>query len=332
MFGWRRLVIVVVIATLAAYLLSGGWKSGPLPVIQRAITLGMAALVVFGVFEQWPRRLPAWLPRWVLQVGAVTFAVPFSVIAIYILGTPSGAPPFWRVQDRLFGFGMLLIVGLMLAPATAFAALVRQKELEREELERSVLDTRLRLLQAQVAPHFLFNTLANVQALVDAGSPRASAVLRSLTAYLRAAVPRLDDSRSTLAQELQLVQAYLELMHTRMPDRLQYTLDVDPGARPLACPPMAVLTLVENAVRHGIDPSEEGGSITVQVQRTDGRCIVRVNDTGVGLLQAGVRGTGLANLRERLQLMFGGATNLQLCELQPHGVRAELEFPAREVR
>src|SRR5204863_7935464 len=149
-------------------------------------------------------------------------------------------------------------------------------DLERSELERQALDARLRLLQAQVAPHFLFNTLANVQALVDTGSPQASAVLKSLVAYLRAAVPRLDETATTLGQELQLVQAYLELMHMRMPDRLQFVLHVDEAARALRCPPMTLLTLVENAVRHGIDPSEQGGRIDIHVHQRGDRCVVRV--------------------------------------------------------
>src|SRR6185312_5410798 len=176
----------------------------------------------------------------------------------------------------------------------ALGALVRQKEalarhqalafeLERSELERQTLDARLHLLQAQVAPHFLFNTLANVQALVDTGSPQASAVLRSLIAYLRAAVPRLNDAATTLGQELDLVQAYLELMHMRMPDRLQFALHADDGVRTLRCPTMTLLTLVENAVKHGIDPGEDGGRIDIRVQHRGARCLIQVSDTGVGL-------------------------------------------------
>src|SRR4029079_15318247 len=131
-------------------------------------------------------------------------------------------------------------------------------------------------------PHFLFNTLANVQALVDTGSPRASGVLRSLTAYLRAAVPRLQESSTTIGQELDLARAYLEVMHMRMPDRLQFALRVDEGIGEAGCPPMTLLTLVENAVRHGIDPGEDGGRIDIYVAALDGRCKVRVTDTGVG--------------------------------------------------
>ncbi|MGH8189490.1 MAG: sensor histidine kinase, partial [Steroidobacteraceae bacterium] len=191
-------------------------------------------------------------------------------------------------------------------------------------------DARLRLLQAQVEPHFLFNTLANVQALVDAGSPQASKVLASLIAYLRAAVPRMHEPATTLGQELQLVRAYLELMQMRMPDRLQFELRIDPAAKDLQCPPMTLLTLVENAVRHGIDPGEEGGRIDVDVRLREGRCCVRVSDTGVGLQPtASGLGTGLSTLRERLQLTFGGDAQLRLLAIEPHGVSAELEFPAR---
>ena len=102
---------------------------------------------------------------------------------------------------------------------------------------------------------------------MDAGSPHASKVLASLIAYLRAAVPRMQEPATTLGQELELVRAYLELMRMRIPDRLEFTLRVDPAANALQCPPMTVLTLVENAVRHGIDPSEEGGRIEIDVRR-----------------------------------------------------------------
>jgi LytS/YehU family sensor histidine kinase len=202
--------------------------------------------------------------------------------------------------------------------------------LERSELEREALDARLRLLQAQVAPHFLFNTLANVQALADAGSPHASTVLRSLTAYLRAAVPLLDDASATIDRELQLVQPYLELMQMRMPDRLHYAVHVDPAAASVRCPPTTLLTLVENAVRHGIDPSEDGGRIVVDISRRNDRCVVTVSDTGVGLRDSAPGlGTGLTTLRERLRLTFGDAAHLRLTADTPRGVVAEVDMPAR---
>jgi len=250
----------------------------------------------------------------------------------------------WRaggVFRSLTGGIVLTLLAMLVAPWTALIAIVRQKEavvrdqnlafaLERSELERQALDARLHLLQAQVAPHFLFNTLANVQALVDAGSPHASAVLRSLTAYLRAALPLLHESAATIERELELVRPYLELMQMRMPDRLQYATNIDPSTLNVRCPPTTLLTLVENAVRHGIDPSEEGGRIDVDIERRGGRCVVRVTDTGAGLHQsANGRGTGLATLRERLRLIFGDAAHLRMTPNDPRGTVVEIEMPAR---
>jgi hypothetical protein len=342
MLGWRRIRFTLGISIACGLLLPYGWNSGLLSVLTRTVILGLIAMLMFGLFEQWPKRLPRWLERWVLQVGSVALAMPISSAVIYWLSTARGAPPFYDVPERLEGFWHLCMLGLLVAPWAALAALVRQKdafarhqalafELARSQLERQASEARLRLLQAQVAPHFLFNTLANVQALVDAGSPQARVVLRSLVAYLRAAVPRLNEPATTLGQELELVQAYLELMHMRMPDRLQFALHVDDAGRALRCPPMTLLTLVENAVRHGIDPSEQGGRIDIQVQRRGDRCVVRVSDTGGGLKPAnGGLGTGLSTLRERLQLTFGGDAELRLAAQRPSGVSAELDFPARE--
>jgi two-component sensor histidine kinase len=343
LLSWPRLRFTLLLSFAWGLVLSGGWSSGPLPVLVRTVPLGLTAMLAFGLFEQWPRRLPRRVARWVLQVVAVGAVIPLGTLIIYWLSTEPGAPPFWDVEARLEGFGRITGTGVLLAPWVALGALVRQKEamvqhqalsfeLERSELERQALDARLRLLQTQVAPHFLFNTLANVQALVDARSPRASDVLRSLTAYLRAAVPRLDETTTTIGEEVALVRAYLELMHTRLPDRLQFTIHVDEAARALRCPPMTLLTLVENAVRHGIDPAEDGGRIDVHVTRTHGRCHVRVSDTGAGLRESGVDetgGTGLATLRERLQLTFGGDARVGLSAQHPRGASAEAEFPAR---
>ena len=311
------------------------WRGSLSTLFLRAIIIGLAAATAFAVFEVWPQRLPRWLQRWALQVVAVGVFMPVTTVLIYTLSSSNGVP-FWENS----GWTHLTFTGLFLAPWTAFVAIVRQKEafaldrelsfaLERSELERQALDARLHLLQAQVAPHFLFNTLANVQALVDAGSPHASALLRSLTAYLRVAVPLLRESAATIERELQLVRPYLELMQMRMPVRLAYAINVDPSVLPLRCPPTTLLTLVENAVRHGIDPSEEGGRIEVDITRRDGRCLVRVTDTGAGLCQAAAGlGTGLATLRERLHLVFGDAASLRLSPNDPRGAIVEIEMPA----
>jgi len=341
--SWRRVRIVFVMCLVFSGLFRLIWLQAPyLVVLSRILIVGFAALLAFGLAGRWPAKLPAWVARWALQVLASAFVVPFAAFAAYSLTTLGQHPSWWHDGDRLSGFGSLTFLGLLIAPWTTVAALLRQIkgdaqrqalafELERSEFERRALDARLRLLQAQVEPHFLFNTLANVRELVDAGSAQASSVLGSLIAYLRAAVPRLHEPTSTLAQELELVRAYLEVMHMRMPDRLQFSLQADDAALPLNLPPMALLTLVENAVRHGIDPAEDGGRIEVRVRVRGSRCHAEVSDTGVGLAAAGQSlGTGLTNLRERLQLAFDGDAQLRLSAIEPHGVCAELDFPARQ--
>ena len=157
-------------------------------------------------------------------------------------------------------------------------------------------------------------------------------MLDTLITYLRAAVPRLQDPSTTVGQELQLVRAYLELMQLRMDDRLQFAVDSDDAATRLRCPPTTLLTLVENAIRHGIDPSEEGGRIEVSVRVRDGRCHAEVSDTGMGL-DSGVEGlgTGLASLRERLELVFGKDVELRIAARPPRGTVAVVEFPAQPV-
>jgi hypothetical protein len=333
----RRVAVALTISIGVALLLLVLWKSPKSALFLRAITLGLSATIVFSLFEAWPRRLPRGYERWILQVVAVGVAMSLTVFVMHLVATPPGAPPFFEDHDwMLVGASALLV-----APWTAVAAVVRQKEafardqkltfaLERSELERQALDARLHLLRAQVAPHFLFNTLANVQALVDAGSPRAAGVLRSLTTYLRAAVPVLNESAATVERELELVRPYLELMQMRMPDRLQYAIDADNSVLQVRCPPTTLLTLVENAVRHGIDPSEEGGRIDVVIKRVRERCLVRVTDTGAGL-QASPEslGSGLATLRERLQLLFGDAAQLRVTPNNPRGTIAEIEIPAQ---
>lgn len=343
LLGWPRVRVALLASTVFALFLRPNFVLPFYVVVSRAMVVGFAALLAFGLFERWPARLPRWFARWVLQVLAIILAVPLGAYLAYWL-TTGGHPQLGAVSGRLQGYVELTFSGILFASWILVGALVRQRDtfareqetafaLERSELERRALDARFRLLQAQVEPHFLFNTLANVQALVEVGAPQAATVLKSLIAYLRAAVPRLHETVTTLDQELELVRAYLELMHIRMPDRLMFEMRVDATLLKLQCPPMTVLTLVENAVRHGIDPSETGGIIVIEVRLESSRCLASVTDTGVGLKVTGRGlGTGLASLRERLQLAFGAEAQLVLSEVVPHGVRAEVSFPARKTQ
>ena len=334
-----RLKTAVLCGLAAGTVFVWGWKTGIGGLYWRTVLIALWVLTVFGIFEQWPRQLPRWLARWALQIVMVAVSLPLFIAIIYWLSTAEGAPPFYKVPQRMEGYAGLTMFFLLTAPWASLTAIFRQKdalardqalklELAQSELQRQGLESRMRLLQAQVQPHFLFNTLANVRELVEAGSPQAPAVLNNLIAYLRAVVPRLDDPMNTVEQELQLVRAYLEVMHMRMPDRLRFDLHADDAALKARCPPMTLLTLVENAVRHGIDPSEEGGHIEVRVVVEGERCRASVRDSGVGMGKSrGGLGTGLTTLRERLQLVFGDRAQLRVDSIQPRGVVAEVSFP-----
>jgi signal transduction histidine kinase len=345
--AWPRVKLWLIVTLVWALLRTASSVTGLEIWLVRCALVTAVSVLAYGVLEQWPRRLPRRLPRWVAQLLAVAIVIPPSAYAAYAvtLGT-------WNIHalgaSYSQGFSVLAFMGLLFGPWIALVAMLRQREafareqalafaLERSELERRALDARMKLLQAQVEPHFLFNTLANVRTLVRrAGSEQASAVLDSLIHYLRAAVPRLDGGASRFADERALVQAYLEVMHLRMPDRLQFAIEVDDAALALLCPAAAVLTLVENAIRHGIDPAEDGGRIEVSVRRIGQRVQVRVVDTGIGLVATqeghGVArrcgGTGLTNLRERLALAFGGDATLALTPNHPRGTLATLDLPA----
>jgi signal transduction histidine kinase len=333
-FAWPRLRFTLIASASFGVLIGLHSSKTALPIdVVRVVLAGLGLMLMFGWLERRPRRLPGWLPRTVLMLVGIVLSIPVITGVAFGLTGGSDEHEYGKLLGAALLFTPWIVIGSILRQRDAFAREQAFKfELERSEFERRESDARLRLLQAQVEPHFLFNTLANVQALVDSGSPQASKVLTSLIAYLRAAVPRMHSQTTTIENEVELVRAYLDLMQMRIPDRLQYVIHLDPGAGRLNCPPMTLLTLVENAVRHGIDPSETGGRIDVDIWLRDGRCVMRVTDTGVGLKQASRGlGTGLSTLRERLKLAFGGEARLNLSEIQPRGVCAEISFPAREV-
>ena len=234
--------------------------------------------------------------------------------------------PAWHVALDGLTWRRAVVAGLL--ALLAASALNPLFVLERSTLEKEALDARLKLLHAQIEPHFLFNTLANVQALVESGSPQAAPVLKSLIAYLRAAVPKLHAEASTLGNEIALVRAYLELMRMRMPDRLSFSIDVPDELANVEFLPMSALTLVENAVRHGVDPSESGGRIDVAAKRAPGGGEIRVvvADSGAGMSESAVPGTVLANLESRLRGFFGATARRELHDARPHGLSAEIVF------
>jgi len=198
---------------------------------------------------------------------------------------------------------------------------------DRETLQRQVVEARLQLLQAQVEPHFLFNTLAAVEYLIETAPARAAQMQRHLIEYLRAALPRMRQQSATLGQEVELCASYLKIMQMRMEERLQFDVAVPVGLSSASFPPMMIQSLVENAIQHGLEPKPEGGSVHLRAEVRDGKLCVTVEDSGMGFSKDAGAGIGLANIRERLQQLFGATGALTIEPNQPSGTRATITVP-----
>ena len=204
-----------------------------------------------------------------------------------------------------------------------------QEVAEAESLQRQVVEARMAAMQAQVEPHFLFNTLASIDHLIEVDPPRASRMQKNLIALLRASMPAMRDKATNLGRELEVVRPYLEILKVRMEERLQAQVDVPEGLYSADFPPMMLQSLVENAIKHGLEPKADGGSLTVSAEVAHGKLHVSVADTGVGFARAATAGTGtgLTNIRERLKLIYGDAAELRITPNAPTGTRVTIVVP-----
>jgi LytS/YehU family sensor histidine kinase len=273
------------------------------------------------------------VPQWVLQVGGI---IAGSFLGTVLAGVVKGRDLSMMFSERLFGvlvtmglgigFGcMALSVYIFRERESRHAAQLANAEALRHQLEKNVLESRLALMQAQVEPHFLFNTLANVQHLVETNPPAASQMLESLIQYLRAALPRMREDSTTVGREAEMAKAFLEIHRMRMGSRLDFEIDVPVPLADRAFPPMMLITLVENALKHGVDPCCEAGTVTIRATEEGGRLRFSVADTGEGISPTKGTGIGLANIRERLKALYGTGARLVIEENAPRGVVATIE-------
>ncbi len=208
------------------------------------------------------------------------------------------------------------------------SALAHENELHTVRLELQMTQARVQSLRAYIEPHFLFNTLANIQQLYRTAPERGRAMLVNFIAYVRAALPRMQHERTTLGQDVALARAYLSVLQVRMGSRLRVHFDTPEPLLALPFPPLSLSTLVENAIKHGVNPLPEGGAITVTARLIDDQLRVDVIDTGAGLRTSGGTGSGLANLRARLATLYGNSASLALQSNEPRGIRATILLPA----
>ncbi len=318
-----------------------------------------------GFFEAWPAFnilffliglaiIPVFSPNASLARKLVHVAI-LGPIAAFFIAALIGAG-----LDRFYGndlqqtfylrFRITLIAGL--SAGLLYAAIVgaivylraqhvalanRQLTSEKREsdVSRQLTETRLRLLQAQVEPHFLFNTLASAQQLAQKGAPDAAILIGHLVRFLRMSIPSMRDEKGALKREFEQISAYLAIMQTRMGERLTFDVHSPAELADFPLPPALVMTLVENAIKHGVEPAANGGHIGVRAEiiDIDRQKMLRiiVHDNGAGFVSAQSKdaggGLGLSNIAQRLQAIYGDHARVNLTQAQPHGCIATLELP-----
>jgi LytS/YehU family sensor histidine kinase len=206
---------------------------------------------------------------------------------------------------------------------------LREARLQGLTAQRQEIEGRLRSLRAQIEPHFLFNTLAHIQRLHEVDPGRGAAMLRSVVDYLGAALPQMRDPAATLERELALTRAYLNVQQIRMGDRLRVEIDVPQALLGAHVPAMMVLTLAENAIKHGVGPKRGGGVLRIAARTAGSRLECAVIDDGIGLRIGAGTGRGLSNTRARLAAQFGRHATLEIGNNEGDGVRAALLLPLR---
>ncbi|MGD0657469.1 MAG: sensor histidine kinase [Syntrophorhabdales bacterium] len=327
---------VVIIDILIAVFLSATGISNPF-----AVNLLMSqcyGLSIFGIIS-----LLLWVFKPQGGIGRIALIVAIGVAGGNLIGGRLGVFILRRVFSiTLKGFeaGALPTIVLVVALGATVSyffwskarlrvdkEIIQQERIRRLSSEKETLAANLRLLQAQIEPHFLFNTLSNVLSLIDTDPTRGKAMLADLIRYLRTSLSRTRPATTTLGQEMEMIRSYLSIQKVRMGERLTFAIDLPVALSELPFPPMLLQPLVENAVKHGLDPRVEGGEIAVKVTEDPEAVKVTIADTGAGFSTNEGNGIGLANVRERIRLMYEDRGRLFLEENTPRGVKAIVEVP-----
>lgn len=308
------------------------WIS-PAAVFVSYIVLGIATLICMRVADLWlsRRHLPSLWQS--MLIGSASIIAGNGVAVACLIGpVSSGILPrslsllgMWTLSSAL---GTSLYMCLLLHRASAEQrALALHVRLESDLLDTALARAELSMIEAQIEPHFLFNTLAHVKRQYRADVAAADLMLARLIDYLERASPALQRVDWTVGDELGLVQVYLDILTHRFGERLQFSISASDAHRSVRLPALTVATLVENAVRHGVSPKPEGGCISVAVETDRDTLLIEVRDNGVGLRQSSGTGLGLATVRARLRSAFGQQATLLVEPLEPSGVRAAISIP-----
>jgi len=315
MHWWRAVVVANVIGVALAASLLGVWFNyrkiahAKGRALVKMVGLGVIGGVYGGIVATLVKGEP---------LQAVLETLPRTIAIVTIAATVLVAAP------------LILVATLRNRHYQALATQL-QRDAEQARLARELSETQLRLLRAQIEPHFLFNTLGAVQQLAEDKAPRAAELTAHLIDFLRASMSDMRCEQVSLATEFGLVESYLAVMQIRMGERLRVRIDLPPALAATPIPSMLVLTLAENAIKHGIEPSLRGGEITVTAHADADHIRIAVHDSGVGMSDTPGSGTGLENVRHRLRLAYGDDAILALSEAEP-GLLAEILIPRKEAQ
>ncbi len=230
------------------------------------------------------------------------------------------------ITGIIFG-SIISYVSLLWVLFTDSMTVISEERVKLLQSEKRALESNLKFLQAQIEPHFLFNTMFNILSLLDSDVGKGKNMLEDLIRYLRTSLSKAREGATTIGQEIDLIRAYLNIFKVRMEDRLNYTIDVPERIRDFPFPPMLLQPLVENAIKHGLEPMINGGEISVCCHDEDGIIRVQISDNGLGFQEVKSPGMGLANIRERLRSLYNDKGLLVLEANNPSGVTATIEIP-----
>jgi hypothetical protein len=327
---WFQILVVIGVNTLIAALVTLIQACDFLPTLRAAQTIGLSILVFAWALR---RAIPS--PSWGVSAAAILLGAVFGVAAGMVwdrpgLGHPLAASPRLLTATLAialtFGVAMSYYFRSRAALAENEARLHDERARQAEDAQR-LTEAELRLLQAQVEPHFLFNTLSNILQLIDTSPQGAKRMLLDLTTYLRRVLRRVRAGPTSLGEELELLRAYLDIQAVRMGDRLAYALDCPPELRDVPLPPLLLQPAVESAMRHGLEPSTTGGRIEVRAARDSDRLVLEVLDTGMDLVDADAWAADLAGVRARVGAVSHGQGTFAISPNTPRGTRVRIELP-----
>jgi len=317
---------------IAIFLTAVKFGGGPVDnfIVSQCIGISICSCMLTAHYFVKPTRLPVQL------LVTIAGLIIGTVIGTLLGSVAVGVNPSIFFQG--YSFFQIILIGILFGSIityffvsrekiSASEVIIQEEKIKRLTSEKKVMESNLRLLQAQIEPHFLFNTLSNILSLIDTDTEKGKSMLEDLIHYLRTSLSKTRENESTIGQEMDMIEAYLNIFRVRMGERLRYRIDIPDTIKNILFPPMLLQPLVENAIKHGLEPRIEGGEVSIRGEKKGDTIRLEVADTGRGFHGDGDMGVGLSNIRERLRSLYCDKGRLILEENRPSGLKAIIEVP-----